>query len=79
MSPIYTIKLIDQDAIYVTEYLYDAIDFVWKKFLESFKEDCPGLDPENIYSEDYLNQIRNDLEDFLFIEDFAYITEGVII
>ena len=71
MSPIYTIKIFDEEDIYVTEYKYDAIEFLWKRFLEF---------NQNLYSpydEESLACFRNQLEEDGWIDNFGYFKEGV--
>lgn len=68
MSPIYTIKIFDEEEIYVTEYKYDAIEFLWRRFLE--------LNPDS-YDEESLAYFRNQLEEDGWIDGFGYFKEGV--
>lgn len=71
MSPIYTIKIFGKEEIYVTEYKYDAIEFLWKRFLE-FNQDLYSP-----YDEESLAYFRNQLEEDWLIDDFGYFKEGV--
>lgn len=70
MSPIYTIKILDDEEIYVTEYKYDAIEFLWKRFLE-FNQTFYYP-----YDEESLNYFRNQLEEEWWIDNFGYFKEG---
>jgi len=71
MSPIYTIKIFDKEEVYVTEYKYDAIEFLWKRFLE-FNQDLYSP-----YDEESLAYFRNQLEEDWLIDGFGYFKEGI--
>lgn len=70
MSPIYTIKILDDEEIYVTEYKYDAIEFLWKRFLEY------NQILYSPYDEESLDYFRNQLEEDWWIDGFGYFKEG---